>query len=107
DDRHLAGTELHDLEIVVGDIRVRLRQQQRLVRRNLRARDLDGLGCQAAAEVERHEAAGAEQTLKPAIAREKRPLVVLDDHPELERHDTVSNHFFYSPSPHEEWGEGT
>ena len=36
----------------------------------------------------RHEAARAEQTLEPAIAREERPLVILDDHRELEQHDT-------------------
>ena len=83
-----------------------LRQQQRLVGRDLRAHDLDDLGRQAAAEVERHEAARAEQTLEPAIARQKRPLVVLDDNLELEQHDTVSNHFFYSPSPSRRVGRG-
>ena len=43
------------------------------------------------AVVERDEAARAEQTLEPAIAREECPLVVLDDNLELEQHDTISN----------------
>ena len=58
---------------------------------DLRARDLDDLRRQAAAVVERDEAARAEQTLEPAIAHEECPLVVLDDNLELEQHDTVSN----------------
>ena len=83
--------DLHDLEVLRGNRRVRLGEQQRLVGGDLRARDLDDLRRQAAAVVERDEAARAEQTLEPAIAHEECPLVVLDDNLELEQHDTVSN----------------
>ena len=91
DDGDLVGADLHDLEVLRGNGRVRLGKQQRLVGRDLRARDLDDLRRQAAAVVERDEAARAEQTLEPAIAHEECPLIVLDDNLELEQHNTVSN----------------
>ena len=54
-----------------------------------RAHDLDHLGLQPAARIERREAAGAEQPLEAAVARQERALVVLDDHLEHQRgHDT-------------------
>ena len=91
DDGDLVGADLHDLEVLRGNVRVRLREQQRLVGGDLRARNLDDLCRQAAAVVERDEAARAEQTLEPAIARQECPLIVLDDDLELEQHNTVSN----------------
>ena len=91
DDGDLVGARLHDLEVLRGDVRVRLGEQQRLVGGDLRARNLDDLRRQAAAVVERDEAARAEQTLEPAIAHQECPLIVLDDNLELEQHNTVSN----------------
>ena len=43
---------------------------------------------QTPAGIEHDETAGAEQPLEAAIAHEKRPPVVLDDHLETEQHDT-------------------
>ena len=95
DDGDLVGAGLHDLEVLRGNRRVRLGEQQRLVGGDLGARDLDDLGRQAAAVVERNEAARAEQALEPAIAHEECTLVVLDDNLELEQHDTspIRSHF--------------
>ena len=47
------GAGLHDLEVLRGNGRVRLGEQQRLVGGDLGAHDLDDLGRQAAAGVER------------------------------------------------------
>ena len=91
DDGDLGRTRLHDLEVLGGDRRVRLRHQQGLVGRDLRTRNLHHLCLQAAAVVERHEAARLEHAHEAAIARQERALVVLDDNLELEQHDTVSN----------------
>jgi hypothetical protein len=91
DDGDLACARLHDLEVLRGDRRMRLSEQQRLVRGDLRTRNLDNLCRQAATVVERDEAARAEQTLEPAIAQQKCTLIVLDDDLELEQHNTVSD----------------
>ena len=91
DDGDLVRADLHDLEVLGGNGRVRIGKQQRLVGRDLGARNLDDLRRQAAAIVERNEAARAEQTLEPAIAHEECPLIVFDDNLEHEQHNTVSN----------------
>jgi hypothetical protein len=91
DDGDLAGARLHDLEVFRGDVGVRLGEQQRLVRGDLRTGDLDHLRRQAATVVERDKAAWTEQTLESAIAHQKCTLIVLDDDLELEQHNTVSD----------------
>ena len=84
-----------------GNGRTRAGNQQRPIGWHLRAHHPDHLRGQAAAVVERHETARAEQPLEPAIAREKRALVILDDHLELEQHDTLPSQF---PLPLVGWG---
>ena len=105
DDGDLVGAGLHDLEVAP---RPRpgacLRDAAAPCRPAIfGAHDLDDLGRQAAAVVERREAARAEQTLEPAVTREERTLVVLDDNLELEQHDTSPIISLQFPSP---CGEG-
>ena len=80
DDGDLVGPALHDLEVLLGDRAVRLLQQQRLLRRDLGAHDLDDLDLEVMAT-------GRSAVKRPGCSsRTKRPsrdrkatLVVLDD----------------------------
>jgi hypothetical protein len=62
------GPNLHDLEVLRGDRRVRLGEQRRLVGGDLGARDLDGLRGEMAAVVERRRSGPSKRSNRPSMS---------------------------------------
>ena len=73
-----------------SDLGMRPGEQERLLGRNLGPHDLDDVGGQMTARIERGKAARRQQALEAAIACEERALIILHDDLEHETllHDT-------------------
>lgn len=79
DDGDLGRPCLDDGEILLGEVRLGLGEQQRLLGRDLGAQDLHHLDGELAQGIELDEPARLEQAHEAAVAAQEGALVILDD----------------------------